>query len=74
MANEFKIEKNISITPRCAYSKWPFSRMAVGESFLLPAGTNRAAAATAASYFGKRNNKKYSIRKTEDGIRCWRTA
>jgi hypothetical protein len=47
---------------------WPFGKMEVGDSFLMPDAALKLKCATAASWFGKRHNKKFSIR----GRRCWR--
>ena len=71
----FKIEKNFPI-PESGVGrpvKYPFGIMDVGDSFFVPK-PNRIS--SAASHFGKRNNKKFrSLPVVEDGIegtRVWR--
>ncbi len=56
-------------------NRWPFANMEIGESFAFPA-EDHPKAISAASYYGSRNNMRFSIRKViEDGVstyRCWR--
>ncbi len=62
----FKIEKDVPIP-----EKYPFSKMGVGDSFdILDAGAKEVSAAV--SYYGKKHGKKFTVRKTADGHRCWR--
>ena len=50
---------------------YPFPYMNVGDSFRV--SDERAILCRyAASQFGKRNNKKFAVRKREHGFRCWR--
>ena len=65
---DIKVESNIPLP-----IKYPFANMRMGDSFLLPEGVNRIAVAVAASRYGRSNNKKFTVRKTKDGFRCWRT-
>lgn len=70
---EFKIEKNaVPQTPE-SRRRYPFGDMEVGDSFWFSAAIYQQAT-PAASYYGKRNNKKFSVRKDGDGYRCWRVA
>jgi len=70
----FKIDTDIPAPPsRSRGGKYPFGAMEVGHSFAFTKD-NYVNAAAAASWFGKRNNRKYSIRKDGDGYRCWRIA
>ena len=72
---EFTIEKDVPIPkPRMA---WPFREMDVGESFII--GDDKQAASncrSTATHWVSRNtlSKKFRVRKTPDGYRCWRVA
>ncbi len=71
----YVIEKNVKIpegTRRGGRMRlYPFGSMKPGDSFLLPK-SKRASANSAASYFGKRNDMKFSILKMPDGTyRCF---
>jgi hypothetical protein len=76
MGMEYKIESGVKIPARHHRTKYPLRDMAVGDSFAIDAseiGTLRSAV----SYFGLRNNRKYSIRCTDPikrEFRCWRIA
>jgi hypothetical protein len=69
------IEMPMAHNIRCAYA---FHRMEVGDSFEVPYGgdikgtCNRVCAA--ASRWGRLHKKKFTTRRTEAGIRVWRTA
>jgi hypothetical protein len=72
--NKFKIEKKVPLPElrgggEC---KYPFADMKVGDSFAC----NRAVlerARVAASTYGKRNNMKFTARRTSgDDARIWR--
>jgi hypothetical protein len=62
------VEKNIPIPKR-----WPFDEMKVGDSFLIPPSANRVTVSVAAKRWGEKHNAQFTIRKTPDGYRCWRT-
>lgn len=67
----FIVEKDVPLPDKYTRHHYPFDEMEVGHSFLAPA-TCYPAIVSAASWYGKRHNKKFSIRKTENGYRCWR--
>jgi len=69
-----KIEKGIPVPGRRAEScKYPFTKLEVGDSFLVPEGLDMAMFRSASSYAGKRNSKTFTTRKIEGGrYRCWR--
>lgn len=70
-----KIEKNIAMPMYFGkYNKYPFGKMAIGDSFLIDQTHNVQSVRQAASHYAKRNNRdwKFSILKTADGYRCWR--
>lgn len=64
-----KVEKGI-IMPR----HYPFPEMEVGDSFLLLPDQKRQTAHVAAIRYCAKDGsgKKFSFRKTPEGIRCWR--
>jgi hypothetical protein len=68
-----EIEKGVPFAAPNYASKWPFAKMEVGDSFLVPLEL-KSKCVNSASQFGGRNNMKFSIRKTPDGYRCWRIA
>lgn len=71
----FKIEKSEPIPQVKMRSSWPFGDMEVGDSFLIPEGSpEQRTVASAASYYGTRNGKKFSQRLTEEGTRVWRVS
>ena len=62
-----KIESNIPMPTR-----FPFADMKVGDSFLAPEGTNKSLVAVYASRHAKKTGTKFTVRRTPEGIRCWR--
>ncbi len=78
MNEKFKIESGVPMPTRtggrrCVY---PLGKMSVGDSFLL-SKDDLDRVRTAVSYYGKRNHKKFSIRKVDPvtkEYRCWRIA
>lgn len=55
-------------------SLYPFREMEVGDSFVFPSGTPAENARTAAAWAGKRQGRKFCVRKIPEGIACWRVA
>lgn len=65
------IEKGVPIPPKKSEQKYPFNKMAVGDSFT----TNDKRVRAAASAYGKRHGQTFVVRKDmAGGLRCWRTA
>jgi hypothetical protein len=64
------IEKNIPIPPMTKNSVYPFQYMEIGDSFYTTASINKLS--TAASIYGKRHQKGFTIRKEGEGHRVWR--
>jgi hypothetical protein len=62
-----KVESNIPMPAR-----YPFAKMNVGDSFLIPENVSRSSAAVAAYRYGLANRKKFVTRKTSEGHRIWR--
>lgn len=66
-----KIDRGIPIPParRCLY---PWREMEVGDSFLMPGAPRQVA--NQISKAGRYYQRKFSYRKTAEGIRVWRVA
>lgn len=71
-SSQFKIEKNVP-NPSNKQNGYPFGEMDVGDSFLVTDPRDILRVVSAVSYFGKRNNKKFSIRAEGESKRVWRT-
>lgn len=65
-----KIEKGVPMPPR-GYDL-PFEQMAVGDSFLLPKAVSAGYCRQLINLAQKRLSRKFSLRRTADGYRCWR--
>lgn len=77
MSTNFKIEHGVEI-PAGGNKRntYPLAEMQVGDSFAFDK-LNLLNLRSAASYFGARNNRKYSIRCVDPvkrEYRCWRIA
>jgi len=71
MTEEFKIEKGRKPPPPLR-ATYPFGQMEVGDSFFT---TNpRYKLSAAASHYGRRNGKKFTIRAEGTGVRVFRLA
>ncbi len=68
-----KIDKNVPMPTSQANSKYPFWDMDVGDSFLID-GNEVQSVRNASHMCGKRNEMKFTVRKTAEGYRCWRIA
>lgn len=69
----YKIDRGIPLPTGYFGRKYPYADLAVGESFLDPHGNNQSIS-SGSSYAGKKLGRKFSVRKTSEGIRCWRIA
>lgn len=70
-----KIDKNVPIPQTTVRRKYPFDMMEAGDSFLLPPDMDYIKTRGAAQNWGKVNGgKKFAVRKTVDGYRCWRVS
>lgn len=65
--NKVQIDKNIPIP-----NKWPLDEMQVGDSFAVPSTVKRTTITVYVMRYGKKHNKKFSIRKFLGSLRCWR--
>ncbi len=66
---DFKIETGVPVSLLEGNTKYPFAKMNVGDSFAFDPKL-RSKIATASSYYGKRNAKKFSTSTN----RIWRVA
>jgi len=62
------IERDVAPPP--PLQRYPFSDMKIGDSFLTRQPRNRVAAA--ASDYGKRHSKQFSVRRDGEQLRVWR--
>jgi len=74
----YKIEKNLQL-PTKRHNKFPFDKMEIGDSFLVPKSEITALENmrqniynAAAAYRTKQPDFKCSVKAVEDGIRVWR--
>jgi len=65
---DIKIDKNIPPPAACVY---PFAALKKGESFLVDGKRGMSVRALASAH-AKKNKHKYTVRKTDEGYRCWR--
>lgn len=72
-ARMIQIEKNVPI-PNGAKPgpKYPYWEMEVGDSFLFPSAAKIGSARSATCRIAKQLGRKFTVRKTEKGLRCWR--
>lgn len=67
-----EIESGVPLPPpRGGRSRYPFAKMAPGDSFFVEADQRHVAAA--ASEYGKAHGWRFATRKVAGGTRCWRT-
>ena len=76
----YEIDKGVEIPPPNTTNGsrriYPFREMEIGDSFLVPVDGDKklqqARIGSAASYYGKRNNKRFVTRTVDGGARVWR--
>lgn len=51
---------------------WPFDMMSIGDSWLYATDEKVNRISSAAQAYGKRTNKRFTIRKVDTGFRIWR--
>lgn len=67
---EYKIE-SIPLSKKLS-NKFPFEQMEVNQSFAIEDEVAFFRCTTAASHYGKRHNKKFSVTRSTGEFRCWR--
>jgi hypothetical protein len=67
-----KIDRNVDMPDKRdgAGRKYPWVEMKIGDSFLFPAHVT--APHSMAIHAARRYERKFSVRKTAEGYRCWR--
>lgn len=72
----YKIEKFIPIPTKMPANKiYPLEKMNVGDSFIGLTDFNKLKYKrlhSAVAKYGSRNDKRFTVRRTEDGVRVWR--
>ena len=53
---------------------WPWKEMEVGDSFAVPTDCRVHIARVAAAKAGKQFGRKFTVRKVDGQLRCWRIA
>lgn len=72
MNDELTITEGVPMPKDERRTRYPFRKMKVGDSFLV--NFNDWDKVRSASYqWGRRHKKTFTCRRTEEGIRCWRT-
>lgn len=65
-----RIDKGIPIPERT--TAWPFHAMVKGESFLVPAKKFSALKSAVTHWHKQRPGEKFTVRKVDGGVRCWK--
>jgi hypothetical protein len=68
------VEKNVPIPGRRVAILFPFEKMNVGDSFLIPEGKRSAVAYQIQAYRSANPGAKFITRVIGTQIRCWRIA
>ena len=69
----YKVESGIPLPKKKIAGNFPFDNMKVGDSFLLNGKAPQTVGYLAAVFARQQEPKwKFTIRKTEQGYRCWR--
>ena len=75
---EFKIEKGVPVPSGYNVGpRYPLLEMGVNDSFLVPFGGDDALAVknrVSKAVYGKHQDRKFTIRQVEGGVRVWRIA
>lgn len=77
MPRSIKIESGIPLPPdgrglRGRAAEYPWQKMKVGQSFLVPDGISIANFRRQAWDAGRKFDRKFSVRKVGKQFRCWR--
>jgi hypothetical protein len=76
-ATAIAIDKDIAMPTFAAprRSKYPFADMAIGDSFAFPPEIKVGSAHSIVSARNRRQpDRRFRVKKTDDAVRCWRTA
>jgi hypothetical protein len=69
----YVVESDVPVPEYHCRGVYPFSSMTVGDSFAFP-GSKAELVRVAAWHFGRRHKRRFTVRKTSKGFRCWRVA
>jgi len=72
---KFKLEKEIPIPPKHIIpkpSKYPFYKMEIGDSFVVPLNKTKPLRTAVAIYKKKHPEWAYASRTLQEGFRIWR--
>lgn len=72
MSEKIKIEKGIKGPATRMAGKYPFKDMEIGDSFLVPFESEMTIRTRAYHFGGTNPGFKFTVRKVQNGIRCWR--
>lgn len=75
--SKYKIEKGVALSAidrkgRAYYSKYPFSRMEVGDSFEMAIEDYRKIVSASVSFRRSRPDHRFAFRRNGNTARCWR--
>lgn len=68
---KYQIESGVPMPINLRNVKYPFKTMEIGDSFIID-NVNAKIIHNAAYAFGKRNNKKFTVRTNDGTARIWR--
>lgn len=74
---EITIDKSVPLPPVRGRGKYPIREMKAGDSFAVPEGASQSLRETISQMKRREKSAKgklFTVRKTPDGYRCWRTA
>lgn len=72
------VEIDKDIPPPCKEPVYPFNKMKVGDSVFYEVADDKSfwqsKVIVAAYKYGKRSNKRFTVRRVDGGARIWRTS
>lgn len=68
----YEIESGVPLLKAGVKARFPFKLMKVGDSFAVPDSDVKSVRVMASAY--TIDGRRFSVRKTENGARVWRTA
>ena len=69
---KIRVDNDVPMPLKKARRRHPWHLLKVGESFLFPKDAREQSARVAAHMASNRTGFKFSVRRTEVGLRCWR--
>jgi hypothetical protein len=67
-----EVEAGVPLPRSAGRSRYPWTQMTPGDSFLFPDGISIKSARTMASVAGKRLGWRFAVRRMFNGVRVWR--